>query len=61
LAALKWREEHAAHVQMLEELATHWFPPSDEDFGDPELWKPGSWLWLREFWPTPPEQREDSL
>ena len=49
--AMKWREDHADHVGMLEDAATHCFPPSDEDFPRPELWKSGSWKWLREFFP----------
>ena len=50
--AMKWRNEHAAHVERLETSATHCFVPCREDLNHPELWKAGSWKWLREFFPA---------
>jgi len=49
LKAIEWRSNHAAHVQMLEDEASCCLVPCDEDLNHPELWKPGSWLWLRTF------------
>ena len=47
--AIKWRNEHMAHVERMEADATRCFVPCREDLHYPELWKAGSWKWLREF------------
>jgi len=46
--AKRWRNEHSKHVLSLEKTANTPFPPSKEDQNHPELWKAGSWLWLRQ-------------
>ena len=50
--AMKWRNDHTQHVERLESTVTHCFPPCREDLNHPELWKAGSWKWLREFFPA---------
>ena len=47
--AIKWRNEHMAHVERMEEDATRCFVPCREDLHYPELWKAGSWKWLMDF------------
>ncbi|RKX21672.1 MAG: hypothetical protein DRP45_12075 [Candidatus Zixiibacteriota bacterium] len=44
--ALKWKAEHAEHVERLMGSGTNMFAPSRADAGHPELWKAASWRWL---------------
>ena len=55
IKAMKWRNDHTAHVERLEADATHCFVPCRGDLHHPELWKAGSWRWLREFFGCPPD------
>jgi hypothetical protein len=45
--AIAWRREHAKHVEQLEEGCEACFEPCNADKWSPELWKAGSWVWLR--------------
>jgi len=56
--AIKWRNEHMAHVERMEADATRCFVPCREDLHCPELWKAGSWKWLREFFSANAEGRD---
>lgn len=47
--AIEWRSRHGKHVEQLEEEYENSFPPSREDINHPELWKGGSWKWLKEL------------
>jgi hypothetical protein len=59
--AMKWRNDHTAHVERLEADANHCFVPCREDLHHPELWKGGSWKWLREFFPANNKRRDETL
>ena len=41
----KWYSEHKEHVDKLMSTAEYGYVPSDEDYNNPELWKPQHWNW----------------
>lgn len=48
IKAVEWREAHKEHVALLEAEDGPWIVPSVHDLNHPEMWKPGSWKWLRQ-------------
>ena len=46
--ALAWYRKHENHVRGLINLASATYPPSTEDIGRPELWKPEQWKWFKD-------------
>jgi hypothetical protein len=47
IKARKWAKEHGTHVlNLVFSVDDEGYPPSREDEGHPELWKPEHWSWF---------------
>jgi len=56
-AAMKWWNEHHAHVMRLIQAAGTAYEPTGSDARRPELWKGEHWKW---FLANPPKKIEDN-
>ena len=44
--AFDWAGEHLIHIDLLISDLDSGYPPSEEDLGNPALWKPEHWFWF---------------
>ena len=46
LRAFDWAGEHLLHIGRLIDDIQMGYPPAQEDYNQPNLWKPEHWFWF---------------